>query len=160
MTQRDMTGNDRALLAELGRLSQLADPVPNQIIDMAKGSFTWRTVEAELAEMVWDSTTSHDSGLLIRSAGEEVRLLTISAEHVTMDLEVLPSGTNRRLVGELTPPKRARVFVETDAGERKEDVTDDLGRFLLSDVPAGRVRLHCAFDDSTTFGLVTTWLDL
>ena len=48
-------GKDDDLLRELGRVVTAADPVPPEVIAAAKASFTWRTIDAELAELAFDS---------------------------------------------------------------------------------------------------------
>jgi hypothetical protein len=150
---------DVALLQDIARLAARRDPVPPALVAMAKSSFTWRTVDEELAEMVWDSASSADHGVLVRSSTASVRLLTFATPHLTLELEILPSGTRRRLVGELTPSTGARVVVEHEAGT-SEDVSDEHGRFLINDVPAGRMKLRCVPADGAGVALVTTWMDI
>ena len=47
---------DEQLLSDVGAAIAAADEVPASVIEAAKASFTWRTVDAELAELVFDST--------------------------------------------------------------------------------------------------------
>jgi hypothetical protein len=59
-------------------------------------------------------------------------------------------------VGELTPGRPARVVVEHAGGTLTEQA-DELGRFLVAELPAGRVRLRCEPDDAPP--VVTPWLE-
>ncbi|RKS80451.1 hypothetical protein CLV35_0883 [Motilibacter peucedani] len=151
--------DDLALLQDIARLAARRDPVPPALVAMAKASFTWRTVDEELAEMVWDSAVQAGEGALVRSAAAGVRLLTFATPHLTLELEVVQTGTRRRLVGELTPATGARVVVEHDGGT-SEDVSDEHGRFLVDDVPAGRIKLRCVPADGAGAALVTTWMEV
>ena len=51
----DEQPDDDALLAALRRIPRHADPVPGPVLEAARGSFTWRTIDAELAELAYDS---------------------------------------------------------------------------------------------------------
>jgi len=151
MSTSDASDDD--LVRELARAVAVHDPVPPELRTFAREAFTWRTVDAELAELVADSRETAGAGL--RGAAD-VRLLTFTAGGQQLDVELLTEGAARRLVGELTPPQQARVVVEHAGGTRTED-TDELGRFLLADVPAGRIRLRCEPVDGPA--VVTPWLD-
>lgn len=152
---------DERLLALLRRAAAERDPVPAAVVEAARQSFVWRTIDEELAELVSDSHERGDVGVLVRSSTEEVRLLVFEAPELTLELEILPVGTLRRLVGQLVPPCPAHVTVDHATGASSQD-TDDLGRFLLSDIPAGRARLRCRQSDpgSAAAAVVTPWLEL
>ena len=144
---------DDALLAELGVAARAADPVPPGLLTFAREAFTWRTVDAELAELTADSREAAGAGM--RGPGD-VRLLSFTAGELRLELELLVDGPLRRVVGELSPPGPARVTVEHPAGELVEDA-DELGRFLVTGVPAGRVRVRC--EPGSGRAMVTPWLD-
>jgi len=141
------------MLAELARLVPERDPVPPELVEMAKQSFTWRTVDAELADLVADSREPVGA-TLVRSDTASVRLLTFATRHVQLDLEVLADGGLRRLVGELRPAGPATITVEYEGGSVTED-SDELGRFILSGVPGGLIRLRCEPADGVA--LLTPW---
>jgi hypothetical protein len=86
----------------------------------------------------------------------DVRLLTFTVDGWQLDLELIVDGAARRLVGELTPAGPAHVEVEHAGGTLAEDA-DELGRFLVSGVPAGRLRVRCEPAGGTP--IVTPWLD-
>jgi hypothetical protein len=111
-------------------------------------------VDAELAELVRDSAET--AGALVRSGTAGVRLLTFAAGEQQLELELLVVGGSRRIVGELVPGGPARITVEHLDGALTED-TDELGRFVVAGVPAGRVRVRCAPADGPA--LVTPWLE-
>jgi hypothetical protein len=139
---------------ELVQVVRARDAVPPELIRMARESFTWRTVDAELAELVADSAEM--AGALVRSGTPDVRLLTFSAGGLQLEIELLVVGSARRIVGELVPGGPARITVEHLDGTLTED-SDELGRFMVAEVPAGRIRVRCAPADGPA--LVTPWLE-
>lgn len=134
--------DEELLLGELARLVRERDPVPPDLVELARNSFTWRTVDAELAELLADSQQSEDAAR-VRSSTASVRLLAFATETLRLDVEVLAEGTARRLVGELDPGVPAEVTVE-HAGGALSERTDDLGRFIVGGVPTGWVQVRCS----------------
>jgi hypothetical protein len=145
--------DDDALLRELAAVVRVSDPVPPALLTFAREAFTWRTVDAELAELAADSRETAGAGL--RGPGD-VRLLTFTAGDLRLEIELLAVGADRSVVGELSPPGAARVTVQHAEGELVEEA-DELGRFLLTGVPAGRIRVRCEPAGGTA--IVTPWLD-
>lgn len=133
-----MTSDDD-LLDELRIAGLVVDPVPERVVSAAKGSLSWRTIDAALARLTYDSVLDEERRSLVRSAGT-VRMLTFAAGEVTVDVEVDGSGRERRLVGEITPPQRATVLVRHADGTTEVE-TDDDGRFRTGIVPAGPISL-------------------
>lgn len=150
---------DERLLALLRHAAAEHDPVPAGVLEAARLSFVWRTIDQELAELVSDSAAAGDVGVLVRSSTEQVRLLVFEAPELTLELEILRVGGVRRLVGQLVPPCAARVTVEHVSGASEQD-SDELGRFLVGGIPAGRTRLRCRPTASAGGGVVTPWLEL
>jgi len=149
--------DEQRLLDDLARVVRTRDPVPPGALAMAQELFTWRTVDAELAELVADSAEAA-AGTLVRGTAASVRLLAFAAARgLTLELEVLAEGDARRLVGELSPSGPARITVEHPGGSVGEE-TDELGRFLVTGVPAGWLRIRCAPKNGRAF--LTPWLRL
>jgi hypothetical protein len=136
---------DDALLAELGEVLRADGPTAD-VIAAAKELFTWRTVDAELAALTFDSLLDDDPAA-VRATAAAPRLLTFEAAGVTVELEVeldvgAASGASRRLVGQVVPPRSGRVELVVDGRSRQTPV-DDVGRFVvaLPDEP-GPIRLR------------------
>jgi hypothetical protein len=129
--------DDDALQAELARvLGAVAGPPPG-LVAAAKGLFTWRTVDAELAELAHDSLLAPpDAG--VRAAGQP-RILTFTAGALTVEVEVDDVPGARRLIGQLTPPGPARLELRSGGGGDVAGEADELGRFVLA-LPAQRLR--------------------
>jgi hypothetical protein len=155
-----MFDDDDALEDELRLAAQLIDPVPPHLLHSAAGAFTWRTVDAELAELVFDSLVQEPA--VVRGTGEP-RLLTFQAAALTVEVEVVAEGAARRVIGRLVPAsgQLARpAEVEIRFGDRLLTVTaDELGRFTATGPGAGPMRLRCrAGDDPGSALVVTEWV--
>ena len=82
----DDTGVEERLRDIIERL----DPVPERLLALALDSYTWRTVDSDLAELVLDSVAD-EHGVLVRGR-EDVRLLSFEASSLTIDVQVSSSG--------------------------------------------------------------------
>ena len=126
---------DDQLIATLGDAIQHADPVPERVLAGARAAFTWRTIDAELAELVFDSANEL-TGVRSESMARQV---TFQAPGVEIEVMVIDNG-QRRIVGQLIPPSVATVQLAS-GDSVAETQTDDLGRFTFNDVLPGPVRL-------------------
>jgi hypothetical protein len=145
--------NNDQLMEVLARALDAADPVPEAVLAAAKASFTWRTIDAELAALVFDSATEELAG--VRSI-EASRQMTFRTPGVEIELVVV-SETSRRLVGQLVPPQTAEIELHHEEVTRTAR-SDNLGRFTFHDVPAGTVRLVCKLADEDGAIIQTEWI--
>lgn len=146
---------DRRLIDLLRHVVGLADPVPERVLHAARGSFAWRTIDAELAELAYDSAADAEAAL-VRTTGAK-RLLTFDAAGITVELEVAEAEGRRRLEGQLVPPQRAAIEVR-HAGGIVETEADELGRFSADGLEHGPVSLLCRLHDGDGAPIVTDWL--
>lgn len=135
-----MTANDDEMLELLGRTLRTAEPVPEHVLHAARGAWTWRTIDEELAELVFDSALE-SSG--VRSE-DTARQLTFRAPGVEIEVMVIEGG-GRRIVGQLVPPQEATVQLASDGGV-DERSADRLGRFTFDSHGPGPVRLTVRAD--------------
>ena len=152
MTHEYLT--DDELLATIGSAIDEADTVPAAVIDAAKAGYTWRTVDAELAELVFDS--AFDELVGVRGADEATRQVTFRAPGVEIEVAVL-SGGARRIIGQLVPPQQAEVQLRFGSESRSVE-SDHLGRFTFHDVPAGPVSLRCVYGEGGASVVQTDWM--
>lgn len=155
MTDNSHTPDDEQLIAELRRVAELADPVPERVLNAARGSFAWRTIDAELAELAYDSAADAEAAALVRSSGGR-RLLTFDAPEVSVELEVVEAAGERRLEGQLVPPQPATIEVRHQGGTVTAEA-DELGRFSASGLEHGPVSLVCRLHGQAG-AIVTDWL--
>lgn len=126
---------------ELRRVVAQIDSVPAALLEAAVGAFAWRTIDADLAELVFDSLVDQDDATLVRGTGH-ARMLSFRASNLTIDIEVTGTGDSRMLVGQLVPPQPATVDIHQGARVITIDV-DELGRFSAGPLQAGPTSLRC-----------------
>ena len=146
-------GPDERLLAALRELFDRSAPLPPRVVEMAKESYTWRTVDAELAALTSDSLVDQLAGS-VRGA-EAPRSLTFEAGDVSIEVEVGGSGTQRRMLGQLVPAQPARIEVSQDDLTRTVEA-DEVGRFVVDGLSARPVRLRCHLPGRRP--VVTEWV--
>lgn len=141
---------DDQLVEDLARGLEQVDPVPTEVTEFAKAAFAWRTLDAELAELVYDSSQEELAG--VRS-DTTARQLTFRAPGVEIEV-VMMSDDARRLIGQLVPPQQATV--ELRYKDRVQSVeSDHLGRFTFHDLPVGPISIRCITEGSV---VQTDWM--
>lgn len=143
---------DDQLLALVADALDKSDPVPDVVLEAAKASFTWRTIDAELAALVFDSAAEELVG--VRSA-DTSRQMTFRSPGVEIELVVV-SETSRRIIGQLVPPQAAEITLHHESGPQTVH-SDELGRFTFHDVPSGSVRITCKLEDESGAVVQTEW---
>lgn len=140
--------DDDALLDELADLLAADHDPPPEVLHAARESFTWRTVDAELATLVFDSLIDDEAAAM--RASDRSRFLTFEVGAVTVEVEVESAPAGRRMLGQIVPPRTAELEVRRGRDVLARGTADDLGRFVLA-LPDGpdRVTLHCRFADGS-----------
>lgn len=141
---------DAELLEALGRVFAYLDPPPDRVIANAKDALTWQSLDAELAELVYDSKAQDT--VLVRGDTREV---TFRAPGIEVEVMVL-SERHRSLVGQVIPAQEADVELRHD-GAMATVRTDALGRFAFERVSRGPIKLVVVTDSGArvqTEGLV------
>lgn len=149
-----MSHHDRAstdLLVILREVIEQADPVPTAAIDAAKASLTWRTVDAELAELTSDTGLT---GAAVRSQ-HPPRMLTFTAGETTLLVEVTDELASRRLLGQVVGAGPVELSIRHADGSTTVGA-DEYGRFAAASIPPGLMSLTCTLDSGES--LVTSWV--
>ena len=157
--QADGAGQDEGSGDAMTMFSALAarmDPVPAAVLEAARSSFTWRTIDAELAEIAFDSVVEQPLAG-VRGPVTGPRLLTFEAPGLVVELEVTEVAERRRLVGQLVPTGSADVDVRHGDGTTTA-TADDMGRFAVDEVPGGPVSVRVVRPD--TDPVETDWISL
>jgi hypothetical protein len=141
--------DDDELLAFLDEALRTEGEVPPDFIAAGKAVFTWRSIDAELAALVYDSEREP---AMTRTQTADLRALTFASAHVTIELELTDSG----LLGQVVPTAQAQVDVHTAAGVKETVTADDLGCFTIREVPQEPFRLRIRVDES--IDVLTTWI--
>ena len=142
---------------ELRRVVAQIDSVPTALYEAAVGAFTWRTMDADLAELVFDSLVDQHDAALVRGS-THTRMLSFRASTVTIEIEVTSTGETRMLVGQIVPPQSATVDIrQGDSATTVE--ADELGRFTAGPLQAGPTSLRCSIGgDSPQPSVATDWV--
>ncbi|MGH3329375.1 MAG: hypothetical protein ACRDPT_16560 [Streptomycetales bacterium] len=146
--------DDLTLLAELGAALAEADPVPPEVMEGARASLAWRTVDAELAELVEDSTLTPVRG--VRGLGDP-RQLTFQAPELTVAVELTERSGGHQLLGQLAAPQPAHIEVRHPLTHAAVEA-DDLGRFSVDRLPTGPLSLECTLRGGQR--VVTAWVTI
>jgi hypothetical protein len=127
---------DTELLDSLRQAFELADPPPEHVLASARDVFVWQSLDAELAELVYDSKAEQSTlvrgsdttrEVLFRSPGIEVEVMVVSEFH-------------RSLVGQVVPAQEMDIELLHSEGSATTR-TDSLGRFTFDRVAPGPVKL-------------------
>ena len=128
--------DDDVLVDEL-RAALAPDPVPGAVLAAARSTFTWRSIDEELAELLSDSADLALSG--VRGTGD--RRLSFEAPQLVIEFVLVPGSRGSRLEGQLAPPGPARI--EVRHGETTSEIeADEQGRFVLDGVRTGPLALR------------------
>jgi hypothetical protein len=157
---------DDELLAELRALFAELDPPDPVLVEQARMAFSWRTIDADLAELAYDSLADREVLAAVRDSGLPggPRLLGFDTElageddGLAVEVEVSVERGGPVLVGQLMPPTPATVTVHRFAAAPRSATVvpaDDLGRFRIDPVPPGPVRLRIETADRV---IETAWI--
>lgn len=146
--------DDEELLAALREALRARQAVSPEFVEAAKNAFAWHNIDAELAQLTYDS--SRDSGYeaSVRAEDASIRALTFTSAHLTIELEV----TQDSLVGQIIPGQAGTIKVQPREGAEAAFPADEIGCFSVRPIPSGPFRLRCR----TAAGLdvLTGWITL
>lgn len=145
--------DDRLARMVQDAIDQLDAPPP-ELVAAAKESFTWRTIDAELAELTFDSSGA-DALAGVRGTAV-ARSLSFEVRDVVIDIEVTETDDRRDLLGQVSPEGTTSLALDRLGDQRPIDI-DPLGRFRLEGLRAGPVRFVVRRDDGVVH---TDWVIL
>ena len=145
---------DDQLLALLGEAVAEEAAVSDRRRAAARAAFTWRSVDAELAELLHDSAL--DAGAAVRSAAASPEPRTLSFGHsgLTLEVEVDDDALLGQVIGGAEP---ATVVLERPDTDPVSVVADPSGFFRIADVGTGAVRFVV---QQAGWSLTTPWVTL
>lgn len=159
-----MLPDDEALLDALARMGA-DDAPPDDVVAAAKAMWTWRSIDAELAALTYDSLDA-DANLVGVRGDPGVRQLAFESGELSVRLEITP-GPPGRLLGQLVPPTEAEVTLRraTVSGTGSVTVsvtvpTDAHGRFQVAGLEPGPFSLRCVPVDQPALVVDTAWVVL
>ena len=132
-------------------VTEVHGSVPDDVLSAAKAAWTWRTVDAELAELLEEET------LAVRSGTSTAFAYAVAG--VVIDVEVEGLTVLGQVGDARGEPVGAAVVVEVAGAEGTRHVVeaevDEAGAFRAA-VPPGRSRVAVSLPDGRR--IVTPWL--
>jgi hypothetical protein len=141
-------GDDHQLLKLVAAVLHRHEPVPPDAMQQAFAARLMAAVEAEVAELVFDSLTMQAAPMR-RGAEGESRYLSFTNDHLTLDLVLMADG--RTVVGQIEPVLADRVRLELSDDTVVDAAVDQFGRFRT-------MGGACSFRLRVPGHLVTQWI--
>jgi hypothetical protein len=146
--------DDDQLLRALGQALKARQAVPSWFTEMGRNAFAWHNIEAELAQLTYDSKEDRFQAAVMRSETASIRALTFTSAHLSVELEV----TGNSLLGQLLPAREGELEIHTRAGEISTTEVDEIGCFSVDPIPDSPFRLRCHTADGTD--VLTGWITI
>jgi hypothetical protein len=146
--------DDEQLFEALREAWRARQAVPATFVEAARSAYAWHNIDAELAQLTYDSQRDDARNASIRSETASIRALTFTSASVSIELEV--SGNS--LLGQISPPREGVVETQESGGAITPTPIDEIGCFFIDPKPAGQFRLRCRTADGTD--VVTGWITL
>jgi len=144
--------DDDQLLELLRDALRTTREMPAGFVDVGKAAYAWRTIDAELAALTYDSAWDAEEFTLTRAESAMLRTLTFSSDALTIELELTP----HEVLGQISPPQGGTVRLATDSEDVGTTPIDDLGFFILRPAPNHPFRLVCQIAVGVT--VLTGWI--
>jgi hypothetical protein len=146
---------DDELIEALRRAVTEKAAVPADFVAAAKDAFAWHNIDAELAQLTYDSRDADRTlAVATRTEAASIRALTFTSGRLTIELEVAQDS----LVGQIVPAQPAVISVLPRTGGEIELTADEIGCFSVEPIPAGQFRLRCR--TSAGVETMTGWITL
>ena len=145
--------DDEQFLAALGEALRAREAVPEWFVETGKNAYAWHNIDAELAQLTYDSSRDQDVVAAVRSETASIRALTFTSTRLSIELEVAESS----LLGQIIPVRAVTLEVHTTAGVTNSPV-DEIGCFVVDPIPSSPFRLRCRTEDGTD--VLTGWITL
>jgi hypothetical protein len=126
------------------------EDVPDEVVSQAKAAFARRS-RGQIAVLVWDSLVDDDQ------PGRDHKL---QFEHPDLQIDVHIHATDHSsdLHGQVKPPDRPQVDLQSDEGKVLRTAQTFGGTFTFAEVPSGIVRL--CIGGPATPDVCTDWFRL
>jgi hypothetical protein len=149
--------SDDELLAELREALTARAAVPPALVELAENAYAWHHIDAELAQLVYDSRQDTELSASVRSQAPQIAsilALTFASAVFSVEVEVAEDA----LFGQLVPPQPGTVEIQTRLGDTAAAEIDEVGCFSLEPKPDGQFRLRWRTDGQPD--VLTGWLTL
>ena len=104
--------DDEQLLAALRESLTAREAVPSWFVETGKNAYAWHNIDAELAQLTYDSSHDRNRAAVMRSEAASIRALTFTSARLSIELEVIEG----RLLGQIIPPQAGTLETHTTTG--------------------------------------------
>jgi hypothetical protein len=143
---------DEVLLAALRVALAAREAVPPDFVAAAKNAYAWHSIDAELAQLAYDSSQESAAGL--RSESASIRALSFVSARLSIEVEI----TEDSLLGQLVPVQSGTVEIHALDGGTVTVPVDEAGCFIVEPKPGSPFRLRC--HTGTQADVLTGWVTL
>jgi hypothetical protein len=145
--------DDEELLVALGEAVKARQAVPEWFVETGKNAYAWHNIDAELAQLTYDSDGDRGVAAAVRSEAASIRALTFTSARLSIALGVASDS----LMGQIIPAQPGTLEVHTTGGVTSSPV-DEIGCFAVAPIPASPFRLRCRTEDGAD--VLTGWITL
>ncbi len=133
------------------------EPIPDELITLAQDCYTWRTVDAELLDLLIDSAETELA--VVRDDDRLQRFVAFGNDDHGVHFECSPGAGGLTIEGIVVPAGTYDVCVDR-AGDDIETTTDELGAFRVGPLAPGSIRLTIKSVAEPIQAMVTPWFML
>jgi hypothetical protein len=158
LTESSPGWGDEDLLAALRQAFAARRAVPHAFVQAGQDAFAWHDIDAELAQLTYDSTRLTEPAMATRAPEEAaIRVLTFTSAQAGMQIEL--EVQEDALAGQILPMQSAAIELQTKTGTQQPISADEVGCFWISPIPREDFRLRCR-PVAGDAEVVTVWVRL
>ena len=155
--ERGATQTERRMLASFEDVFLAEEPIPDDLITLAQDCYTWRTVDAELLDLLIDSAETELA--VVRDDDRLQRFVAFGNDEHGVHFECSPAPDGFTITGIIVPAGTYDVRVDR-AGDGDETTTDELGAFIVGPLAPGSIRLTVTSVEAPAHTMITPWFTL
>jgi len=158
LTELSPGWGDEELLDALRQAFAARRAVPPEFVQAGQNAFAWHNIDADLAQLTYDSTDRTEELVATRAQEEAaIRVLTFTCAQAGLQIEL--EVQEDALAGQILPMQSAAIELQTKAGTQQPITADEVGCFWISPIPGEDFRLHCR-PVAGNAEVVTVWVRL
>jgi hypothetical protein len=147
---------DEVLLAALHEAVAAREAVPPDFVAAAKDAYAWHSIDAELAQLTYDSRQEAAAASL-RSEPASIRALSFASANLSIEIEI----TGDTMLGQLIPARPGTVEIQVPDADTVTISVDEAGCFTVDPKPHSPFRLRCHTGHTgTQTDVLTGWVTL
>ena len=158
LTELSPGWGDEELLDALRQAFAARRAVPPEFVQAGQNAFAWHNIDADLAQLTYDSTDRTEELVATRAQEEAaIRVLTFTCAQAGLQIEL--EVQEDALAGQILPMQSAVIELQTKTGTEQPISADEVGCFWISPIPSEDFRLRCR-PVAGNAEVVTVWVRL